>query len=120
MPGAERPSACFTNAAWIRCGFWITTRACVLDCNQAAVELLGADSKEALLGRHPVEVSPAWQADGIRSEDRAAVLVALAQSQGGARFEWELKRFDGTLVPVEVVSTRIPMGGRRRVLRGLA
>lgn len=91
---------------------WILDRdtSRVLDCNQAAVELLGAASKAELRGRHPVEVSPEWQGNGSRSEEQAAVLVALAQALGGARFEWELKRLDGTVVPVEVVSTRIPMG----------
>ncbi len=84
----------------------------VIDCNQAAVHLLGAGSKEALLGRHPVDVSPAWQADGSRSAERAAVITALAQVRGAARFEWELLRFDGERVPVEVVSTRIAVGGK--------
>lgn len=84
----------------------------VLDCNAAAVALLGAGAKASLIGRHPVELSPPRQPDGTRSEDRASVIAALARSQGGARFEWELKRFDGNTIPVEVVSTRITMGGQ--------
>lgn len=82
----------------------------VLECNQAAVELLGADTKAALLGLRPADVSPPVQPDGSRSTDRAAILTALARAQGGARFEWELQRLDGRTVPVEVVSTRIPVG----------
>ena len=43
-----------------------------VDCNQAAVEMMRATSKEQLLLQHPAELSPEFQPDGRRSSELAA------------------------------------------------
>src|SRR5262245_20739844 len=84
----------------------------LLDCNQAAVNLLGAPSKQQLLLTRPEEISPEFQPDGLRSAEKAAEIVSIVERQKAHRFEWVIRRFDGKHVPVEVSSTAMPIDGK--------
>ena len=84
----------------------------LLDCNQAAVQLIGADRKEQLLGTLPAQLSPPLQPDGARSADKSAEIIATVERQKTHRFEWVIRRLDGREVPVEVSSTALFMGGK--------
>ncbi|HID62599.1 MAG TPA: PAS domain-containing protein, partial [Anaerolineae bacterium] len=42
-----------------------------IDCNQAAVEMMGCSSKEQLLALHPYDISPERQSDGRPSVEKA-------------------------------------------------
>jgi PAS domain S-box-containing protein len=84
----------------------------LFDCNQAAVELMGAKSKEQMLPARPEDLSPPVQADGLRSADKRAEIVALVERQKTYRCEWLVRRLDGREVPLEVSSTAIVQGGR--------
>ncbi len=83
-----------------------------VDCNQAAVELMQAGSKERLLRAKPEDVSAPLQPDGRPSSEAAAEITALIERTGGHRFEWLVRRFDGRDVPVEVVATAIVSAGQ--------
>src|SRR6266566_2502694 len=83
-----------------------------VDCNSAAVELMRAGSKEALLGSRPEDLSPLLQPDGTPTREKSAQIVALVEERGGHRFEWLGRRFDGHEIPLEVLSTPIRVGGR--------
>jgi PAS domain S-box-containing protein len=83
-----------------------------VDCNEAAVDLMRAGTKEKLLGARPEDLSPRLQPDGTPSRQKSAQIVALVEEQGGHRFEWLGRRFDGHEVPLEVLSTPICVGGR--------
>lgn len=80
-----------------------------IDCNQAAVEMIGANSKEQLLNLHPAQLSPEKQPDSSYSLQKANENNALAISRGNLRFEWVHKRLDGAEFPVEVLLTAIPL-----------
>ena len=82
-----------------------------VDCNQAAVELLRAGSRDQLLRTRPEDLSPAMQPDGISSRDKARQVAELTNRLGGYRFEWVARRFDGQEIPLEVLSTPIPLNG---------
>ena len=84
----------------------------LVDCNQAAVELIGADNKQQLLNMRPDELSPPLQPGGISSAQRSADIVELVQREKTHRFEWIIRRRDGRDVPVEVSATAVIMGGR--------
>jgi PAS domain S-box-containing protein len=94
--------------------FWLydPLTAMLVDCNRAAVALIGAQSKEQLLRTRPEQLSPELQPDGIRSEDKARTIIAYVEEHGAHRFEWMIRRFDGKEVPVEVTSTAVVMRGR--------
>jgi PAS domain S-box-containing protein len=83
-----------------------------VDCNQAAVDLMRAGTKQRLLGARPEDLSPVFQPDGVSSREKSAQIVALVEARGGHRFEWVARRFDGREVPLEVLSTPISVDGR--------
>jgi PAS domain S-box-containing protein len=78
-----------------------------VNCNQAAVALLGGSSKEQLVGLRPDELAPPLQPDGTPSVQRVAELARRVQEQGSLRFEWLARGLDGKLVPLEVLSTAV-------------
>jgi PAS domain S-box-containing protein len=83
-----------------------------VDCNQATVEMLRYASKEELLRTHPSQLSPATQPDGRDSFTKANEMIAIAFEQGSHRFEWDHRRADGEVFPVEVLLTAVPYGDR--------
>ena len=82
-------------------------------CNDSAVRLIGAASKEELMNLHPAETSPEFQPDGRRSFEKAEELIQRTLREGSLRFEWTHLRKDGTLLPVEVMLTAIRWQGRQ-------
>ena len=83
-------------------GLLISDERGVLDCNPAALALLGLTSREQLLGRKPAEFSPTLQPDGVPSAQKSRQLGAITLEQGAHTFDWVHQRPDGTMVPVEV------------------
>ena len=79
-----------------------------IDCNQAAVDMLGAAGKDELLSLSPSDLSPPFQPDGISSSTKAEQMIAIALERGSHRFEWLAKRRNGSEFPVEVLLTSIP------------
>ncbi len=84
-----------------------------VDCNQAAVQMLQYSSKEELLSTHPSALSPPFQPDGSFSKEKAEEMRAKAIERGNHRFEWMLKGADGSVFPVEVLLTAIPLDDRQ-------
>ncbi|MCP4265926.1 MAG: response regulator [Candidatus Brocadiaceae bacterium] len=79
-----------------------------VDCNQATVDMLRYRNKEELLKTHPSELSPKMQPDGRESFEKANEMIAIAFERGSHRFEWDHKRADGEVFPVEVLLTAVP------------
>src|SRR5215470_14556018 len=63
-----------------------------VDCNQAAVEMMRATSKEQLLLVHPAELSPEFQPDGKSSREKTPEVINLALTKGCHRFDWRARR----------------------------
>ena len=80
-----------------------------MDCNQAAVEILGYPSKTKLLNLHPSELSPEFQPDGEASFSKAERMMNLAQENGLNRFEWVHTRADGSTFFAEVTLSSITL-----------
>jgi len=87
-----------------------------VDCNQATVDMLRYKTKEELLKTHPSELSPPTQPDGRDSYEKANEMIAIAFENGSHRFEWDHKRADGEVFPVEVLLTSVPEKGGRTKL----
>jgi PAS domain S-box-containing protein len=84
----------------------------IIDCNQAAVDLFGYVNKQALMGLQAAVLSPEFQADGSRSDEKSAQMIALARSEGEKRFDWLHRKANGDTVPVEVTLTPVILGER--------
>jgi PAS domain S-box-containing protein len=83
-----------------------------VDCNDMALRLFGFNNRLALRNKHPHELSPPTQPDGESSRTAGARIVAQAMLTGSGRFEWTHCRADGSLVPTEVLLTRVDVAGK--------
>jgi sigma-B regulation protein RsbU (phosphoserine phosphatase) len=79
----------------------------ITDCNDAMIRLLGASDKSRVLSLHPAALSPEFQPDGRRSDEKSAEMDRIARAFGHHRFEWVHRRLDGKEVPVEVAISAV-------------
>ncbi|WP_370280989.1 EAL domain-containing protein [Pontibacterium sp.] len=73
-----------------------------IECNQAAVEVLGYSCKDELLHVHPSDISPLYQADGTCSVDKSTAYIRQAEYEGTVQFEWIHQRKNGSHFTVRV------------------
>jgi len=83
-----------------------------IEANEAAARLVGAPSREALRNVSPTERWPERQPDGRLSIEKVRETIKIALDQGSHRFEWLVRRYDGTELPLDIVMTAVPFGGR--------
>jgi two-component system, sensor histidine kinase and response regulator len=88
----------------------------IIDCNQAAITLLRCTDKRQVLSLHPAKLSPEFQPDGRRSDEKCIEMDRLARERGHHRFEWQHRRMDGSDFPVEVTLTPVQLHGHTVLL----
>jgi len=86
-----------------------------VDCNTAALSLLGYADKAAIIHRSPRAISPAYQADGINSTEKATNIIATVLRVGHARFDWQFHHAQGYLLSVEVTLSKILLQGETTI-----
>jgi diguanylate cyclase (GGDEF)-like protein/PAS domain S-box-containing protein len=84
-----------------------------IDCNQAAVKIMGASSKNQLIKIHPTKISPLKQPDGKLSSDKAEKLFEEVYKNGIVRFEWLHTTINGEDLFVEVTLTKFETNGNQ-------
>jgi len=77
------------------------------DCNPETAKMLGYTNKKEFLDTHPSELSPKKQPDGRDSFEKANEMMSCAFEKGSHRFEWDHKKKNGQVFPVEVLLTAI-------------
>lgn len=82
-----------------------------VECNAAALSMLGGIGRNDLIDSTPAGISPACQPDGRSSEEKSAEMIAIAMREGGHRFEWLHLRADGSQFMVEVTTTPVEVEG---------
>ncbi|MCH8326568.1 MAG: PAS domain S-box protein [Bacteroidetes bacterium] len=87
-----------------------------IDCNAATVKMLRYKTKKELLDTHPSELSPEFQPDGKPSFEKADKMMRIAFKKGTHRFEWDHKKADGEVFPVEVLLTDISINADEKIL----
>jgi len=85
----------------------------LIDCNQAAQRMFGSRERGLILGGTLRNLFPLRQPDGILSLARFKEMIAAANRDRTHRFEWTLKRFNGSTFPADVMLTAIPFRGKR-------
>jgi PAS domain S-box-containing protein len=89
------------------------------DCNQATLDLFGYELKEEILTKNPAFISPEFQPDGKLSTVKAEEMMNKSLDFGTHRFEWEHKRKDGEIFPVEVLLTAISNAKDKSVIHAV-
>ncbi len=82
-----------------------------IDCNRAALKILGLKNKKEIVGKYPDKISPINQPDGSLSIIKAAEMMAKARRKGFNRFEWLHQDINKKLFYVDVSLTAIPITG---------
>lgn len=88
---------------------------CIMDCNAAALQLIGATDKSELVGKPLDFLVPEFQPDGGRSEDLIRHHYNLLRRRGAHRFEWYRSTLQGEYKWLEVVATYININGEQLV-----
>ena len=91
---------------------WIIDNHRFVECNQAAVDILGYPDKSSLENTHPSALSPEFQPDGERSFSKAERMMDIAQKNGLNRFEWVHLRADGSPFAAEVTLSPLRLDDR--------
>ncbi|MCD6534833.1 MAG: PAS domain S-box protein [Deltaproteobacteria bacterium] len=84
------------------------------DCNQAALKLMKAKSKDEILA-HPSRLSPPRQPDGCSSKSKAEIMIKQAHATGFHRFEWLHCDLEGSEFWADVSLTVVPFENREIV-----
>ncbi len=84
-----------------------------IECNRAALTLLGNVPREALIQASPQAISPPRQPDGSDSAAAFAARTAAAFTGGHQRFEWVHQRADGSELFVDVSLTPVVVRGEK-------
>jgi diguanylate cyclase (GGDEF)-like protein/PAS domain S-box-containing protein len=92
---------------------WLIDGYRFVECNKAALDILGYASKEEFLFKHPSELSPELQDDGEPSFAKAERMMNIALEKGIHRFEWTHTKADGSSFPAEVTLSTITLQGRK-------
>lgn len=78
-----------------------------LDCNPAAFELFGIESKEQLMQLTSADLSPQYQPDGTLSSEKAGKMIEKVLKTGSNLFEWAHRNLNGEEFYASVLLTRV-------------
>ena len=84
-----------------------------ISCNPAALALFACHDEAKFLTLAPTDVSPEFQPDGRRSDEKSIEMMHIALEEGSYFFEWMHKRIDGHTFFADVLLTRIEIDGKR-------
>lgn len=87
-----------------------------VECNDATRKMLGYANRAELLQTHPSQLSPPFQPDGSRSDEKAERMMAIALEHGSHRFEWDHQRANGEVFPVDVLLTTFEQDNGKRII----
>ncbi len=68
--------------------FYIIDKDVIVDCNIAAVNMFGYESKQDIIGLKPSSLSPVYQDDGIRSDIKGREFIKKAYIEKNVNFKW--------------------------------
>ena len=86
-----------------------------VDCNQAAVELLGYPNQALLLNMHPSQISPPIQPNGKNSLEMSSEIMKKGYVERSDYFEWTHLKYDGLPIIVEVLLTPVSINNEQMI-----
>src|SRR3954468_3228433 len=82
-----------------------------VECNEAAVRMSRGGTREWLLSKTLIDLSPERQSDGKNSAEKLRDVITQTLVHGTQKFEWIARRFNGEPFPLEVVITPVQCEG---------
>ena len=82
-----------------------------VECNDAAIKLLRYKNKVEVLNLHPSQLSPQFQPDGSRSDEKADEFMNICLQRGHHNFEWIHIKSDGEEFWSSITLTKIKISG---------
>lgn len=86
----------------------------IVDCNPHATKMSGF-SREQLIGSTPAQMSPEFQNDGSRSDEKAMEYILAAMDIGPQHFDWTNIKADGSRIETDVSISAIWLDGRCQI-----
>ncbi len=114
MREAEDRTQQMLDASPLACDFW-DDQLRMIDCNQAALDLFGLQSKEEYCTTFFQRSAPV-QADGRETRVAALENVNEAISKGKVTFPWMHQKLNGDLIPAEITLKKIDYRGSFRIV----
>ncbi|WP_246540339.1 PAS domain-containing protein [sulfur-oxidizing endosymbiont of Gigantopelta aegis] len=84
-----------------------------IDCNESALKILRRGSKKEVLNLEPAQISPEFQPDGRKSDEKSYEMIALAVKNGSHTFEWKHLTKNNIDIWIEVTLTPIVIDGKQ-------
>lgn len=84
----------------------------IIDCNNAALKLLGYTKKDELLNLKPADGSPLLYSDNKPSREISEKYYSQTLKNGNTKFEWMLKKKNGKLFSADVWLTSFELNGK--------
>ncbi|QEK10948.1 EAL domain-containing protein [Crassaminicella thermophila] len=72
-------------------------------CNEKAVKLLGCENRNEIVGKKPYNLSPLFQCDNEKSEEKGRKMIEIAREKRFHIFEWMHEKKDGTKFKAKVL-----------------
>lgn len=94
---------------------WLLKEDRFFDCNSAAFTMLGYKSKQDIIGKSPLEFSPEYQLNGVRSDAMAETILKARKSEI-QRFDWIHITAAGPRVIVKINLVPIQLEGENLFL----
>ncbi len=89
-----------------------------IDCNDRGLELLGY-TRDELLGKSAVEISPYVQPDGRVSAEAAQEVLSAALAGSPQHISWQYRRKDGALIDTELSLKALSLHGQTVLLAAM-
>ncbi len=81
-----------------------------IQCNKAAVELFDLKNEQEYIDKF-FDLSPLYQPDGKKSQDKAMDMITKAFDEGFVVFEWMHQKLNGEQIPSEITLVRLKLYG---------
>ncbi|MCA0153326.1 PAS domain-containing sensor histidine kinase [Winogradskyella vincentii] len=88
----------------------------ITDCNHASVKALGYDTKEDIIGKNVLEISPEYQSPDQLSVTKVKKDIKECLEKGQTEFEWILLKKDGSPIWFNVSLSKIHFNDRDQIL----
>lgn len=95
-------------------GFFLMTEV-FLECNDRVCEIW-ACSREDVIGHSPLDFSPDVQPDGMRSAEKAQILIENALGGTPQHFYWQHRRKDGALIDCDITLDSVTLKDKKILL----